>query len=334
MDINQTESIYIFDRLGRYLASISRKGKGPGEYMQPADITICEVRNEIYLLNEFPSKIIVYNFYGEYLREIILPFRFSSFAFIDDGSFVFINEPNCRKYGNPPARINKIFSNLYYISEDGSSFEGGVPIQTAFEENIISNGHFGLMKNHDIIYQPLFNDTIFEIRNSESFPLLVVEFKDLSINIQEVAGLDRDKFLKVCEENGYYYIDGHYNHTREFITFTIRSVMEDAGYITIYNRQNGNHMTFLTWHSTIFNPCNLLARTSWREYFISIITSPDVMTIKHAFENHSDIPDNILVFTPPDKLLQDINENSNPILCFYKLRPEKINMESVFLAEE
>lgn len=334
LDKNQTESIYIFDRQGRFLTSIFRKGKGPGEYMQPADITISEVRNEIYLLNEFPSKIIVYNFKGEYLRELNLPFRFSSFANIGDGGFVFINEPNYRKYGNPPGRMNKIFSNLYFVLGDGTSFEGGGPIQVAYEENFISNGHFGLMKNGDIIYHPLFCDTIFGIRNMESYPILAVNFLEHSIDITDVAGLNRDKFIEVCIEKDYYYIDGRYNHTDKFITFFIRSVKEDLGYYTIYNRQNGDHMVFLKWQSTLFNPCNLIARAAWRDYFVSVIPALRMLDVKIGLESFDDIPDEVLTFTPSEEILQDINEFSNPVLAFYKLRPEKIAMESVFLAEE
>src|SRR5690606_17982625 len=115
LDKTQTESIFLFNRTGEFIAKVNRKGKGPGEYMQPSDITVDEQLQELYLLNEFPSKVIVYDFEGNFIKEFSLPFRFLAFESIGDNEFVFTNEPNNRKYGNPVGKVNNIFSKLFFI---------------------------------------------------------------------------------------------------------------------------------------------------------------------------------------------------------------------------
>lgn len=155
-------------------------------------IVINEKTEEIYLLNEYPQKIIKFTYEGEFTVEIQLPIRFMSIALTENGNIALINEANCRKYGNPRGHPNAIFSRLLLITPDGKALEKGGPVNQSYEENILSNTNFGLMKNNKVSYGPLFNDTLFELDDNEPHPSLIVDFGGHTLQTQKIAGLSQE----------------------------------------------------------------------------------------------------------------------------------------------
>ena len=164
LDRFQTQSIFIFDREGRYINRIHRPWKGPGEYTQPYDIVVSEWDGQILLLHGYPSKIIKYNFEGEFLGEIKLTIRYEALTISDDGDIILYIEPNTRKSGNPAGHINAYFSRLLIINPRGDFKYTGGYLDRAFEDNYTSKIHYGIMNNNGLIsFQPIFNDTIFQV---------------------------------------------------------------------------------------------------------------------------------------------------------------------------
>lgn len=335
LDIFQTESIFIFNRTGKFIRKIHKIGKGPGEYNQPADISIRETNQEILLLNEYPQKIIRYNFQGKFLGEVALPIRFSSLSTMKNGDIILINEPNCRKYGNPIDHPNDIFSRLFLITTKGIENTFGGPINSIYEENTISHTNFGLMKNNNITYYPLFTDTIYQIKGMKPYPYQIVDFGSHSINKQKVAGLSTDEFFEICAQNNFNYIAGQHAQTTDFISFFIYASAQDKSYYTIFNKINKKYIIFRNSESNPLNPCSILPYSAINESFISLPSIAKLneikKNIKHASKN---ISKKDLQFTPSQELLDRIDENSNPVLAFYTLRPEKINAESVYLTKK
>lgn len=51
--VSQRDQVMLFDRTGRFLRTVARKGRGPGEYESFEDISVDEARGMVYLLGEF-----------------------------------------------------------------------------------------------------------------------------------------------------------------------------------------------------------------------------------------------------------------------------------------
>src|SRR5690606_7164812 len=66
--------IYIFDATGRFITTVSRIGKGPGEYMNLYDIAVDTYRKELLVSDASSQKIIVFDLEGEFLREFKIPY--------------------------------------------------------------------------------------------------------------------------------------------------------------------------------------------------------------------------------------------------------------------
>ena len=61
-------NIFIYDRAGKALRKINRKGQGPEEYTFILDITLDEDNEEMFVNDTFGQKIVVYDLYGKFER--------------------------------------------------------------------------------------------------------------------------------------------------------------------------------------------------------------------------------------------------------------------------
>lgn len=334
LDIYQTSGIYIFDRMGTFLQKINQIGEGPGEFTQPTDIVMDQQNDQILLLHGFPSKIMKYNTKGEFIEEIPLPMRFRSFSLLMDGSIVLVNEPAARKYGNPQGHFNEIFSKLVILTPSGNAIYAGGPINRAYEENIISNINFGIIENQGIVsFRPCFNDTIFRVVNNQTIPQFVFDFKEHKVIDDEVAGKTADEYTEIGRLKDYYRIYGRHSQTDQFLVVTVHAMKQNLLHLVYYNKYNGT--TMLCHQMNSLNPLNIaipIPTIGYKDYFVSIIEPIEFIEVREALETvkEGEVNVELLRFAPTQHQLEMVDENSNPILCFFKLRPEKINMESVF----
>ena len=67
------QKIYRFDRNGKYLNPIGKKGQGPGEYICPYSIYVDEASRECFSLDTFSGNIYVYEYDGTFKRKIHVP---------------------------------------------------------------------------------------------------------------------------------------------------------------------------------------------------------------------------------------------------------------------
>jgi len=82
--------VLIFDRNGRFINDIDRKGQGPNEYINLADILLDG--DKVLLLSEYPGKIIECTVDGDVLNTYDLDYGFSHFAKIDDDKLLLTSE--------------------------------------------------------------------------------------------------------------------------------------------------------------------------------------------------------------------------------------------------
>ena len=103
--LDSRNTIFQFDKDGKYLSKISRQGRGHGEYL---DIRTIDVfADEVYVLSSFEKKICTYSFDGEFHREIGLDEPYFDMA-VEDG-YVLLYSDNC----------NNSHKNYVKISPDG-----------------------------------------------------------------------------------------------------------------------------------------------------------------------------------------------------------------------
>lgn len=84
---DERSSIFIYDKNGKYLRKIMRKGDGPGEYGVINQMSYNKYRNSISISSN-NLKIIEYDSYGNMKREFKTPHYITDLYCFDDGSYL------------------------------------------------------------------------------------------------------------------------------------------------------------------------------------------------------------------------------------------------------
>ena len=81
--------IFIFNRNGKGLRKINRKGQGGGDYLHPTKIVLDENNEEIFILDYISKKVVVYDLYGQFKRRLNNdnPRYTDMFHYFDDTDF-------------------------------------------------------------------------------------------------------------------------------------------------------------------------------------------------------------------------------------------------------
>jgi len=64
------DAIYSFDGAGKFNKVVSRKGHGPGEYIEFGGFHINPFSDELYLFNRLKQELIVFNLKGDFIKKV------------------------------------------------------------------------------------------------------------------------------------------------------------------------------------------------------------------------------------------------------------------------
>ena len=176
--------IFFFDRNGKGLRKINRKGQGPEEYTNILGITLDEDNNEIFVNTHMARKIVVYDLFGNFKRVIR-----STKEGVDYYSKIFnYDNDNLICFDNFfPGQDDEIKRNSFYIvsKQDGSIKELEIPFKKKIStimmvqrgEYILSNGPRNcqfMLFNTDWIITEASSDTVYRYQPDGSmFPFIV-----------------------------------------------------------------------------------------------------------------------------------------------------------------
>lgn len=88
----RTGTFYRFDRAGKFLNRIGKSGQGPGEYSQALCFSVDDTRKQIYLIDSFVKKVLVYSYEGDYLRTI--PLEVPTYMFVKNRDLFYYYDIN------------------------------------------------------------------------------------------------------------------------------------------------------------------------------------------------------------------------------------------------
>ena len=174
VDKDITQTIYIFDKSGKFIRKINKKGRGPGEYLSLNDVAVDVSNKRLIVHDDMAQKISIFTYEGEFIEKISLDFITTSIAYLGNNRLAcycdYINNPNYSIRSKSP---NLILFDLQTRKTQSKLF---------FNSTINRLGITGFINNLSSTYSndtvhlimPL-NDTVYSICNNKVQPEYYVD---------------------------------------------------------------------------------------------------------------------------------------------------------------
>lgn len=158
-NFNNDGNIFIFDRKGKALKRINRKGQGNEEYSSYSRIILDEEKEEIFVNNSFAKKIQVYDLEGNFKRDLLIKKEFSLFEMYN------FDKDNLICHDDFPGTTGQSF--MLISKQDGSitqeitiPFNEKKSIYVRIEDKTVEGQYFVYSPQCKHPIMPYFNDYI------------------------------------------------------------------------------------------------------------------------------------------------------------------------------
>ncbi len=292
--------MYLFEGNGKFIKTIGRKGKGPGEYIQLMDFDIDKYGN-VYLYDNGKKNLIVFDNYGKLIREIKLKSRFFEFALIDQETLAVYN---CFNKGKVIAHIGKynLNSEDLQIIIPGRKVKDDLSI-VKFSSKYLYDTDSGILCN------PRFSNNILRIEKTKTSK--IIEISDEYIpNENIILKLKQDRNYGILNDKYILDIRNIYE-TNEFFNLTIyKRLFKNI----IISKNTSNLKVFTGMENNNYLGNNEFIGC-YNNYFISLIEPK--MIEKQAWRaklKRSTLDEKIKT------KLNNLDITSNPVLIFIKFQ--------------
>jgi hypothetical protein len=228
-------SIYVFDRGGRYVSTIGRQGRGPGEYDRIMGFCIDRDNDEVLISTSDPDKIMYYSLSGQFLGETPT----------EEILFEMVKKDNIL--------ISRLLTNDSYdlalYEMDGHAVKSVKYLETPKldtdkHRSISPSGAMLSGSKYGVLFTRPFDNTIYKIEGDDVKPLVTVDFGGFWQNnanllpVDEVLRqfgdgyiygitnaklIDRDVVIFNAPTNGVFIVDGdvatHYGGISSNLSF-------------------------------------------------------------------------------------------------------------------
>lgn len=165
-----------FTKAGEFIRQIGKQGKGPGEYLSPQALEVDEANRQIYVMDYFGRKMLVYGFDGSFDKKFDLPENFNINGFsLYNGKILYTSVANA------------VLPELYIYDLDNDELtEISSPEREmlAGEALMSSNFIMGSAENPSLFHY--LNDTVYSVKSSKLVPEYLLQFGKLKIKFDEL----------------------------------------------------------------------------------------------------------------------------------------------------
>ncbi|WP_294477196.1 6-bladed beta-propeller [uncultured Bacteroides sp.] len=299
------EIINIYDKEGHHINTIKESGYDSKEYRTLADICVDTVNKELIVLASEPSKILIYSYQGEFLRENHLPTYYESIA--TDSKFIYLQDNNVVKGENSVTIFSRDLKNEKEVLEQTFQFKG-------HEVDKYTSCAFGRTLTQDSLIHltQYFDNKIYTAQKGKVLSEYSMDFKEYTLPDTLLEKKMRPtEFLDICKRNNYISFITEVIENDKYLLFKTNVGLcvckKEDGTITKYNEVIDSTTGFIINNiRTVGNTNNKMA-VVWP---ISFIKDSQIMTVKESgFHSQT---------KKSSKQMLEINNNHSAILIIYE----------------
>ncbi len=192
LDFRNRNQILVFDATGKFLFPVGALGRAPGEFLETRNFTVDS--NHIYIIDNYQSRLLLYDLNGAYIETKQLPGVFYDIAILGNGDYMFNWQP---LKDLPVKKENKIT-----ITDKNLNMKKELLPTNESDCCNLSKLYFFTQNDDNIVYHTLLSDTIYLFDRHDAFTLstLTIDFTAHSIPMKW-----KQDYSKVTENHQYLY---------------------------------------------------------------------------------------------------------------------------------
>ena len=189
------KSVFIFSKQGRVIGKISRIGRGPGEFIQPSDFDI--KANTVLIFDYSSKKINAYDKKGNFINDLNLKDRFSSFITTADNIFAYKPFPAGDSGSDDDYLLYEYNSRgkIIWKAVKYSDFMHGPKVIQSLD-----GGNFFMTEN-DIKFYMNYCTTIFSIKNQTIKPYIILNSEKHKLKKDDLKNYTLDEPMSFIKAN-------------------------------------------------------------------------------------------------------------------------------------
>lgn len=304
--LSDKERILAFQRNGKFITEIGKKGKGPGEFLKISGLLL--KADTVFIASLGKKALLKYTVKGEYLGAV---------AEKHDAYYL---KHLCKIPDSGYAWYDWMNGNIVYFDDnwkitDTLSVERNVSSRRQLRPSSASDDQYLIKSNGRVLFKDYKNDTIYEISSREKTPAIIFNLKEklLPDNLQvenfDVGNVPDERIKPFQRIN--------ILETDSFVFVLQRSWIDTSQKPLFFVHNRSTKKTVQYTKPVIYDDIHGGMELPLFFYFDNtIISMVDYTDISGAYE---------LATIPKEKqfwkqLLTNINENSNPILVIIKAK--------------
>lgn len=292
LDKIYSDRLFVFNKEGKYLRDIGRRGAGPDEYMQINDFSIDKKNNIIYVLCD-KKKVFFYSLSGQYMGRTDVDF-FADAMEYKDNRFYFL----CDRMNRGNLIVTDMKGTIKY--EDFPNEQMG--------DNLLMLIHPFLQRDSTLLYTRYLDNNIYEIHLDTSKVAYKVNFGKDEIAFDDLKDIPHQK------------VKDKLAHSRGKIKYLIenKDYMQMLFFdnnipcIAVYNKRNRTNSVhfFKNYIDDLTGlPSSLFEYVTERDEFVAVVQPSIVGEIENLTEKGQEVFKSV-----------DMSEDSNPILYLVKTK--------------
>lgn len=303
---NISNKVYVFNMMGKYLNSIGKKGKGPGEISKISETAVDTFTNSILIFDFNLKKELRYDFSGDFINEKTNSRWITECCLLDSAKYI-CRTGNYYSADSDEKTVYKI--NLVSGERIIKSF---FPYKERPEITTYELSRIFTKTPYKLYIGQLFNDTIYEFCNEDIRPVFRINYINSGIPSSLLAKSNSRIGEKLWTNKTYAY--GHQivaeNKSFIFISF----IFQNQHRYCIYSKATGNASTYLTFSNDLDGGMfKSPIKTNLKDKVVCSIL-PSELT-KYFNEARDKIKTAELV-----KICSEINPIDNPVLMIFKMK--------------
>jgi hypothetical protein len=315
VDNESANAVYVFDMSGKFKCKVGSVGQGPAEYRTPWHVTLKPDKRQIVIEDVQQHKILYFSYTGKFEYSERKPFRLRCYEYLANGYKAF--DVSSMK---DPA-MGELQENTLIVTDENNKVIYGAC--TDFYSSQFHNVmHESLRKfDNTVYYSPNFSNEIYEISDTAAILKYTISIPENGMPPLNKS-ITNDIFDDYVYVQNYNFFNGDYIELKDFTCINLW--MPKGQYpLIVYSHAKKKSYNLLLWHLSFSDEA---PKSRYKDNWLVFDRNAfELMERKeYLYKVLKDDPEQIALL---DKLYDGLTDDSNPVIFFYHLNPDKLNKQ-------